>query len=108
MICKTSDKGDQPNSRASYRYFVKVNGFQVDICQKAFINIHGITPAKVRTLLHKLNEGVIYPNDRRGEARKQQAALISEAVEQEIVNHISSVVKIEEVNYLGDYSMIFF
>ncbi|XP_065201545.1 uncharacterized protein LOC135832306 [Planococcus citri] len=97
LICKTSDKGDQPNSRASYRYFVKVNGFQVDICQKAFINIHGITPAKVRTLLQKLNEGVIYPNDRRGEARRLQSNEISEANEQEIANHIISVVRIEEV-----------
>lgn len=97
LICKTSDKGDQPNSRASYRYFVKVNGFQVDICQKAFINMHDITPAKVRTLLQKLNEGVIYPNDRRGEARRQQVNEITEANEQDIINHIMSVVRIKEV-----------
>lgn len=86
LMYKTSEKGEYPNSRASYSYFVKVNGFQVNVCQKAFISMHGVTHGKIRTLKDKLNMGVIYPNDERGKPRKKVST--NGSVTEKVTNHI--------------------
>ena len=93
LIYKKHEKSPNLNSRTSYSYNVKVNGYQVSICHKAFMSIHGITHAKIRTLIDKLNAGVIFPNDLKGMRKK------IENIER-VKNHIMEVLKNEKVYIL--------
>lgn len=54
----------------SYKYFLKTdsNTTKVEVCKKAFCNIHGITFKRVRRLCNLLKENLV-PFDKRGMGR---------------------------------------
>lgn len=93
LIQITRKKSNRPNSRSSFAYFVRVDGLLTNICRQAFLNIHGISFATVRTLIGKLEAGVICPYDKREQTRNR----ISEETKSRVKDHIESLLNIESV-----------
>lgn len=104
LIYKTVDKNEPSRSRSSFKYHVRVNGFHINICQKAFMNIHGITKAKIRTLTQKLNDGVMFPQDMRCENIKYKKRKLGDQLRSQVKNHIFSILEEESVSIFASIS----
>jgi hypothetical protein len=78
----------------SFNYFVKVNEFDVKICKKEFISIHGLTSQKRLQMLQKqMIEGLTTPkSDQRGKYLNRHNKISEEAC-QSARNHINSIPK---------------
>ncbi len=94
LIEKNRDRNDQCNSKSSFSYFVMVNGFRVNICQKAFMALHGITIAKLRTLKNRLIDGEVHPSEKTRQISKPK---ISSQTRTKIKEHILSILENEPV-----------
>lgn len=82
-------KEARPNT-ASYTYRVRtVLDYDVPVCLKAFISIHGITERRIKFLRESLRNTGLPPVDRRGKHSKQKHRLSTETVDK-VKNFIRS------------------
>ncbi|KAK7874457.1 hypothetical protein R5R35_001547 [Gryllus longicercus] len=50
----------------TYKYYVRNQGKEIQVCKMAFAHIHAISFRKIRTLSEKLDQNILYPRDGRG------------------------------------------
>ncbi|KAG7175562.1 hypothetical protein Hamer_G025513 [Homarus americanus] len=55
----------------SYKYYIRIKGKEIQVCKKAFANIHGISDKKIRTLCIKHEQNILFPRDNRGRHRNR-------------------------------------
>ncbi|KAG0698537.1 hypothetical protein GWK47_026015 [Chionoecetes opilio] len=64
----------------SYKYYVRIKGKEIQVCKKAFANIHGISDKKIRTLCIKHEQNILFPRDNRGRHRNRPKKVTPELV----------------------------
>lgn len=102
----TSEKSSKPAKGCTYIYEVSTSLSKIVVCKTAFINVHGITPDRVRRLCLLLAEGKS-PIDKRGKSTPGNAPIPGHIMDG-IQEHISSFpVKIshytaKEIHYLSN------
>jgi len=80
----------------SYKYFVRTQGKEVQICRLAFAHIHGISPHKIRILCQKQDQNIMFPRDGRGKHDNRPRKVSSETLTQ-IKDHIYSIIRSDRV-----------
>ncbi|XP_037779592.1 uncharacterized protein LOC119576110 [Penaeus monodon] len=64
----------------SYKYYVRIKGKELQVCKKAFANIHGISDKKIRTLCIKHEQNILFPRDNRGRHKNRPKKVTPELV----------------------------
>lgn len=64
----------------SYKYYIRIKGKEIQVCKKAFANIHGISDKKIRTLCIKHEQNILFPRDNRGRHRNRPKKVTPELV----------------------------
>ncbi|KAF2352110.1 hypothetical protein FHG87_017137 [Trinorchestia longiramus] len=76
----------------SYKYYVRIQGREVQVCKRAFASIHSISDKKIRTLCLKHEQSVMFPRDNRGRhcnRPKKVSSAVVRLVKQHIVEVLS-------------------
>ncbi|PSN45004.1 hypothetical protein C0J52_11636 [Blattella germanica] len=87
---------DSDRRTCSYKYFVRTQGKEVQICRLAFAHIHGISPHKIRILCQKQDQNIMFPRDGRGKHDNRPRKVSSETLNQ-IKDHIYSIIRSDRV-----------
>ncbi|XP_064079025.1 uncharacterized protein LOC135196261 [Macrobrachium nipponense] len=64
----------------SYKYYVRIKGKEIQVCKKAFANIHGISDKKIRTLCIKHEQNILFPKDNRGRHQNRPKKVTPELI----------------------------
>lgn len=91
----------------SYKYFVRTQGKEIQICRLAFAHIHGISPHKIRILCQKQDQNIMFPRDGRGKHDNRPRKVSTETLTQ-IKDHIYSIIRSDRVCILAEsYQFLF-
>nr|CAD7199986.1 unnamed protein product [Timema douglasi] len=86
----------------TYKYHVRDQGKEIQVCKLAFAHIHAVSFRKIRTLSEKLDQNILFPRDGRGRHNNRPTKVSLETVEM-IKNHIFQVMKSSELkNFLKE------
>lgn len=69
---KDESESSKPDRGSTYMYEIQTRAGKLQVCKKAFINIHGITNERVRRLTNLLSQGKS-PKDKRGKCKSGNA-----------------------------------
>ncbi|KAJ8878997.1 hypothetical protein PR048_019603 [Dryococelus australis] len=86
----------------TYKYHVRDQGKEIQVCKLAFAHIHAVSFRKIRTLSEKLDQNILFPRDGRGRHNNRPTKVSPTTIEM-IKNHIFQVMKSNELkNFLKE------
>ncbi|XP_066999751.1 uncharacterized protein [Anabrus simplex] len=80
----------------TYKYYVRSQGKEIQVCKLAFAHIHAVSFRKIRTLSEKLDQNILFPRDGRGKHDNRPKRISQETVDL-IKNHIFHIIKSEDL-----------